>query len=416
MASVCLYFQVHQPFRLRRYSVFDTDHHYFDDLRNAEICRRVTHKCYLPAGRALLNLLRQHEGRFKFALSLTGTCLDQLEAFAPEVLDLFRELVQTGWVEVLAETYHHSLASLYSEEEFRAQVGLHRARVEGLFGVTPRVFRNTELVYSDELAPMVSAMGYEAILTNGAEKLPPHQSPNSPFWPVRMRGGPKLLVRNDGLSDDIAYRFSDPTWSHHPLMADTFAGWIDHLNTLAAPNEARCVNLFMGLETFGERQWAETGIFEFLKYFPQAMLSAGNGRNDFATPAEIAERYGPSMELAAPTVTSWADSERDVSAWLGNAMQSNAMNELYRLEGAVKGANDVELLEDWRRLTSSDHFYYMSTKFWADGAVHQALSPYESPYDAYINYMNVLDNLTSRLTVEGRAGGRARMLRGSAGR
>jgi alpha-amylase len=384
--------------------VFDTDQHYFDDIRNAEICRKVTHKCYLPAGRVLLQLIREHGGGgggggFRFAFSFSGVVLDQFEAFAPEVLDLLKELVGTGCVEVLSETYHHSLSFIYSRDEFRRQVEQHRRRVEGLFGVTPRVFRNTELIYNNDVAQVVAHMGYDAILAEGADQALGTRSPNLLYRPPSTNQI-KVLVRNYRLSDDVAFRFSNRSWAQWPLTADKFAQWVEQVNGGGGKN----VNLFMDFETFGEHQWAETGIFDFLRHMPGKVLASGN---TFLTPTQVMERYpsegdGAGGVIDVPNMTSWADSERDVSAWLGNAMQSNAMHELYKLEQAVKESGDARLLEDWRRLSTSDHCYYMSTKYWSDGEVHKYFNPYESPYDAYINYMNVLDNIASRVGATGR--------------
>lgn len=409
MASVCFYFQVHQPFRLRRYSVFDTDPHYFDDIRNAEICRKVTHKCYLPAGRLLLRMLREHNGQFRVAFSLTGVVLDQFEAFAPEVIDLFKQLVDTGCVEILSETYHHSLAFIYSRDEFRKQVELHRRRVEGLFGQTPRVFRNTELIYSNELSQFVAHMGFDGILSEGADQVLGTRSPNI-LYHGNLSPQLKVLLRNYRLSDDIAFRFSNRAWAQWPLTAEKFATWVDQVNFAnggvesggaAGQGVGKVCNLFMDFETFGEHQWADTGVFDFLKHLPAQLLK--DGRHDFLTPTQIVDRYGADGgPVDVPNMTSWADSERDVSAWLGNAMQSNAMHELYKLETPVKEAGDEILLEEWRRLTTSDHCYYMSTKYWSDGEVHKYFNPYESPYDAYINYMNVLDNIANRVGATGR--------------
>jgi alpha-amylase len=390
MASVCFYFQVHQPFRLRRYSVFDTDHIYFDDVRNADICRKVAHKCYLPTTRLLLRLLRAHP-EFKIAFSFTGTILDQFEAFAPELVDLLKSLVGTGQVEVLAETYHHSLSFIYSKREFAEQVGLHGSRIEGLFGVAPRVFRNTELIYSDAVAEAAKSLGMAGIVAEGSDLALAGRSPNAPF--VAPCGLP-VLLRNYPLSDDIAFRFSNRAWPGWPLTADKFAEWISNQGGSAN------VDLFMDFETFGEHQWAETGIFGFLEHLPAELLAKGN---TFAKPSEaLARGAAAPAQITVPALTSWADTERDTSAWLGNAMQSNALHELYKLEPAVKATGDEILLEDWRRLTTSDHAYYMSTKFFADGAVHKYFNPYESPYDAYINYMNVLDNIATRAGATGR--------------
>jgi alpha-amylase len=390
MPSVCLYFQVHQPYRLRRYSVFDTDRSYFDEAKNAEILRRVAHRCYTPANRLLLELIRGYEGRFRVAFSLSGLVMEQLERHAPEVLESFQQLGQTGCVEFLNETYHHSLAFLYSREEFREQVELHRRKVKALFGQDARVFRNTELIYNNDLGHFVSHMGYEGCLSEGADAVLGARSPNSLYRPPHAPNL-RLLLKNYRLSDDVAFRFSNRLWEQWPLNADKFAGWVNQIN-----GHGQVCNLFMDYETFGEHQWADTGIFDFLKHLPGAIVRASD-QNEFLTPSQVIDKHAPQGELDMPNMVSWADSERDLSAWLGNAMQSNALHELYKVEGALKEKGDAELLEDWRRLTSSDHFYYMCTKHWADGDVHKYFSPYESPYDSYINFMNVLDNIVARL-------------------
>jgi alpha-amylase len=389
MASVCLYFQVHQPYRLRRYSVFDTDRFYFDELKNAEMIRKVAARCYLPAAKMLLEMVRLHQGRFRFSLSFTGVLLEQLEKHAPESIAAFRALTDTGCVEILDETFCHSLSFLYSREEFRAQVEMHRAKIRELFDQLPRVFRNTELIYNNDLAHFVSHMGYDAILTEGADSVLGHRSPNYVYRPphnTRL----KLILRNHRLSDDIAYRFANRGWEHWPLTADKFAKWVNDVN-----GNGHLCNVFLDLETFGDHYDADTGIFEFLRHLPREVLR--NPDNDFLTPTQIIERHDAVSELDVPHMISWADPEPDLSTWLGNAMQSNALHELYKLEGLLKERNDADLLIDWRRLTSSDHFYYMCTKYWADGDVHKQFSPYESPYDSYINYMNVLDNVQARL-------------------
>jgi alpha-amylase len=389
MASVCFYFQVHQPVRLRRYSVFDRSGEYFDDQRNREICQRIAQRCYLPANEVIGELIRRYEGRFRVSYSLTGVIIEQLQRFAPEVLESFRKLAATGAVEFLSETYYHSLAFLYSREEFLQQVRLHRRLMENLFGQTPRAFRNTELIYSNEVARVAAALGYQVVLCEGADHLLGYRSPTYLYTPPD--GIPvKLLLKNYRLSDDIAFRFGNRNWSEWPLTADKFAQWIDRVN-----GHGYVVNLFMDYETFGEHQRAETGIFDFLRYLPEYVLETG--RNDFKTVSEAAAAYEASGEYDVPYMISWADTERDLSAWLGNAMQSSALHELYGLEEAVKRTGDPVLLRDWRMLQSSDHFYYMCTKYSADGVVHRYFNPYDSPYDSFINFMNVLDHLRSRL-------------------
>jgi len=389
MASVCFYFQVHQPFRLRRYSVFDSDPNYFDEYKNAEICRKVASRCYLPTNRLMLDLIRRYGQAFSVSYSITGVALEQLEKYSPEVVDSFRELVRTGQVELLAETYYHTLAFLYSREEFREQVIAHSAKIAETFGVRPKVFRNTELIYNNDLAHFVQAMGFSGILAEGADHILGYRSPNYIYRPI---GADRiaLLLKNYRLSDDIAFRFSDRNWSEWPLKAERFAQWVNEVN-----GNGYVVNLFMDYETFGEHQWADSGIFDFMYHLPEFVLKHAD--NNFMTLSRAAAAYAPVAELDIPHMVSWADVERDLSAWLGNAMQSNALHELYRLEEAVKASGDPLLLHDWRRLQTSDHFYYMCTKWFADGDVHKYFNPYESPYDSYINFMNCLDNVRSRL-------------------
>lgn len=389
MPAVCFYFQVHQPYRLRRYSVFDTDRHYFDENKNGEITRKVAQKCYLPASRMFGDLIRHHEGRFRFAMSISGIALEQFERHAPEVIEAFQQLAQTGCVEFLDETYYHSLAFLYSREEFRTHVELHRARIKALFNQEPRVFRNTELIYNNDVAHFISHMGYDGVLTEGADQILGDRSPNCVYRPPHAPNL-KLLLKNYRLSDDIAFRFSNRAWEQWPLTAEKFTGWINQIE-----GHGQVCNLFLQFETFGEHQWASTGIFDFIQALPGEILKQDHNR--FLTPSQVIDTFEPVGEIEVPQMISWADSERDLSAWLGNAMQSNALHELYKLENRLKEKNIPDLLTDWRRLTSSDHFYYMCTKYWADGDVHKYFSPYESPYDSYINFMNVLDNIQSRL-------------------
>ncbi|MDD4891572.1 MAG: glycoside hydrolase family 57 protein [Phycisphaerae bacterium] len=388
MASVVFYFQVHQPDRLRRYSIFDSDPNYFDDYRNGTICRKVAHKCYLPANKMFLDLIRQHGGRFRIAYSITGIALEQFGRYAPEVLDSFKELADTGCVEFLAETYYHSLSFLYDREEFMEQVRIHSKRIQETFGQTPKVFRNTELVYNNDLAHMVARMGYKGVVAEGADRVLGYRSPTYLYHPV---GEPSvtLLCKNYRLSDDIAFRFSNRGWSEWPLTAEKFAAWVHQVN-----GNGYLVNLFMDYETVGEHQWEETGIFSFFKHLPAKVFDFPD--DNFLTPSEAIDRHPISGEIDCPEMISWADTERDLTAWLGNAMQSNALHELYKLGQMVKATGDVRLIHDWRRLGTSDHFYYMCTKYFADGDVHKYFNPYESPYDSYINFMNVLDNLRSR--------------------
>lgn len=387
MASVCFYFQVHQPFRLRRYSVFDVDQNYYDDTQNGEICRKVARNCYLPANKLMLDLVRRYDGRFRLAYSLTGVAIDQFEAHAPEVLEGFQQLAETGCVEFLAETYHHSLAFLYSRKEFAEQVALHQARIRTLFGRDSSTFRNTELIYNNEIASAAHQLGFKTILAEGADHVLGYRSPDFVY---HAKNTPiHVLLKNYRLSDDIAFRFGNRSWPEWPLSPEKFASWISQVN-----GNGQTVNLFMDYETLGEHQWADTGIFNFVEKLPDAVFQAGS--NEFKTPCEVSSAFRPAGEFDSPHLVSWADRERDLSAWLGNAMQSNALQELYAMEPAIKAKGDELLLRDWRRLQTSDHFYYMCTKYYADGKVHGYFNPYESPYDSYINFMNVLDNLRSR--------------------
>jgi alpha-amylase len=389
MASVCFYFQVHQPLRLRHYTVFDADDQYFDDYRNAAICRKVASKCYLPANRLLLDIIRRYEGRFRIAYSLTGVLLEQLLSFAPEVLSTFDALAETGCVEFLAETYYHSLSFLYSRGEFIDQVNKHTETIESLFGKKPRIFRNTELIYNNDLAALVESLGdFDAILTEGADHILGYRSPNFVYRPKGC-SKLKLLLKNYSLSDDIAFRFSNRNWPEWPLTADKFARWVSDVN-----GNGNVVNLFMDYETFGEHQWQDTGIFDFMRHLPEKILEHPD--NNFKTPTEVVQCYQPVDTVDVPHLISWADIERDLSAWLGNAMQSNAIHELYRLEKNIKKTGDEKIITDWRKLQTSDHFYYMCTKYFADGDVHKYFNPYNSPYDSYINFMNVLGNLSNR--------------------
>jgi len=389
MASVCFYFQVHQPYRLRHYTIFDNEADYFDEAKNREICRKVATKCYLPTNRLLLELIRKHEGEFKVAFSLTGVVLEQFRDYAPEVLSSFEALAETGCVEFLGETYYHSLSFLYDRDEFARQIAAHQQLIEELFGQTPRVFRNTELIYNNALAAEVEQLGgFKAVLSEGADHILGYRSPDYVYRPPNTQHI-KVLLKNYRLSDDIAFRFSNRFWKEWPLGPEKFTQWVNAVN-----GNGYVVNLFVDYETFGEHQWEDTGIFEFLAALPSEILKHPD--NDFKTPSEVAEAYEAVGIIDVHNLISWADTERDLSAWLGNAMQHNAITQVYRLGDAVRRTGDADILRDWRRLQTSDHFYYMCTKYFEDGDVHKYFNPYNSPYDSYINYMNVLDNLRLR--------------------
>jgi alpha-amylase len=396
MASVCFYFQVHQPHRLRHYTVFDKDENYFDGHKNAAICKKVANKCYLPANRLLLELINHFDGRFRISYSITGTLLEQLQQYAPEVMSTFDALARTGCVEFLTETYYHSLSFLYSRDEFIEQVDKHTKTIENLFGQTPRVFRNTELIYNNDLAALIESMGrFDAIITEGADHILGYRSPNFVYRPKGCEKL-KLLLKNYSLSDDIAFRFSNRGWKEWPLTADKFSRWVNDVN-----GNGYTVNLFMDYETLGEHQWEDTGIFNFIRHLPEHILKHPD--NNFKTPSEVVRSYEAVGTIDVPHLISWADTERDLSAWLGNAMQSNVLHEVYKMEKKVKRVGDEKILSDWRKMQTSDHFYYMCTKYFADGDVHKYFNPYSSPYDSYINFMNVLNNLNLRCSIKEKA-------------
>ncbi|MCI6428653.1 MAG: glycoside hydrolase family 57 protein [Rikenellaceae bacterium] len=387
--SICLYFQVHQPNRLRQYRFFDIgkNSHYYDDFTNRTILRRIAQKCYLPMNELLLQQIEEQKGAFKVAFSITGTALEQFDRYCPEVLDSFKKLAATGCVEFLSETYYHSLSSLASESEFKHQVAKHKEAIEKYFGVTPTTFRNTELIYSDSIANMVGDLGFKTILTEGAKHVLGWQSPNY-LYKATTKKNQKLLLRNSGLSDDIAFRFSNKGWENWPLTTDKFVSWLKS-------GDGEIVNLFMDYETFGEHQAASTGIFDFMKYLPAAVLA--DGEFEFVTPARAARKHKPVAPLCIPDAISWADEERDTSAWLGNELQNEAFNKLYSLSEKLAILNDAELWSDFGHLQESDHFYYMCTKFFSDGAVHKYFNPYDTPFEAFINYMNVLSDFMLRV-------------------
>lgn len=391
MKSVCFYFQIHQPFRLKRYRFFDigSDHYYYDDYNNEEIITRIARNCYLPANNTILQMIKDTRGKFKVAYSISGIALEQMELYAPEVIDSFKELAKTGCVEFLAETYAHSLSSLLEDnDEFEKQVKSHVKKIQSLFGYKPTIFRNTELIYSDDIGERVANMGFKAMITEGAKHVLGWKSPNYVYC---CANNPrlKLLLKNYKLSDDVTFRFSDWSWNQYPLTADKFMNWIKE-----TPESEDVVNLFMNYETFGEMQSAGTGIFEFLKALP---YFADQMDIDFQTPSMVIEKRKPIDQIHAPYPMSWADEERDLSAWLGNELQRSAFDKLNAIGERVRLSNDRRLLQDWFYLQSSDHFYYMSTKYFSDGAVHSHFSPYDTPYEAFMNYMNVLSDFIERV-------------------
>ena len=384
MKTICLYFQVHQPWRLKTYRFFNMgkDHNYLDELTNRSIMQKIARQCYLPMNALLLKLIRENKGKFRCTFSLTGTVVEQFRAYAPEVLESFKALAETGCVEFLGETYSHSLAALASKEDFKEQVKLHTAMIRKEFGVKPTAFRNTELIYSDDIAEMVSGMGFKAMLAEGAKHVLGWKSPNFVYADAidqRLR----LLLRNYKLSDDIAFRFSNQGWSEYPLTADKYASWLSSEN-------GEVINLFMDYETFGEHQKASTGILEFMKALPAAVLKRGD--LEFETVTRAAQKHQPVSVLHCPHAMSWADEERDITAWLGNELQNEAFSKLYALKDKIKALKSADFDYVWNFMQTSDHFYYMATKWLSDGDVHSYFNPYGSSYEAFINYMNVLSD------------------------
>jgi alpha-amylase len=393
MKTICFYFQIHQPFRLKRYRFFNIgrDHYYYDDFSNEDILQQIAGRSFIPANRMFLDLINLYKGRFKIAFSISGVALDQLEIYAPEVIDGLNELAKTGQVEFLAETYGHSLASLADPIEFKLQVKQHADKIKLLFGQEPTVLRNTELIYSDEISEMAYDMGYRKMITEGAKHILGWKSPNYVYQSA-TEPEVKLLLKNSRFSDDIAFRFSNYDWSEYPLTAEKFIGWI-----AATPLEEQIINLFMNYETFGNMQPSHTGIFEFMKALPRF---AFENNIEFATPSEILDNHSPVGPISVSTPISWADEERDVSAWLGNKLQKSAFDTLYKYSERVRLCDDRKLKQDWLYLQTSDHFYYMSTKHFSDGAIHSKFSPYQSPYDAFNNYMNVLSDFIGRVKAQ----------------
>lgn len=393
MTSICMYFEVHQPMRLNRFSVFNigdnaSASNYFNNKLNHEIFEKVAKKCYLPTNNLLLNLINEFDGKFRISFSLTGTFVEYCERFMPSVIDSFKKLFATGAVDMIEETYFHSLSGLYDDlDEFEEQIMMHRQMIKRLFNYEPKVFRNTEAIYDNRIANKIGQMGYKGIITEGTEKILGWRSPNYLYRPINS--DIKVLLRNYSLSDDIGFRFSSRHWPGFPLTADKYARWMSRC-------EGDLINLFIDYETFGEHQWTETGIFDFLSHLPNEALK--HEQLDFVTVSEAIDRYQPVGEIDVPWAISWADADRDVSTWLGNDMQFACFNELKDIGKKLKKRGDEELLNVWRRLQTSDHLYYVSTKGLEDGDVHAYFSHYDGPYDGFINYMNVLQDLKQKIS------------------
>ena len=391
MKSVCLNFQIHQPFRYRKYRFFDigNDAYYYDDFANETFMRKVADQSYLPANKIILEQILKYKGKFKVTYSLSGVVIDQFKLYAPEVIESFAKLAATGCVEFLSETYANSMVSLNDKDLFESQVKAHDDLIEELFGRRPKVFRNTELIYSDELGDIVQKMGFEAMITEGAKHVLGWKSPNY-LYCNGLNPRLKVLMRNFRFSDDLSFRYGNKAWNEYPLTAEKYAGWM-----AALPKEEEVVNVFINYETFGQLQNKGTGIFDFLKNLPGAILKTG--QLQFATPSEVVDTLQPVSAVHVLYPISWADEERDLSAWLGNELQKEAFDKLYQLKGRMNLCHDATLLKDWDYLQTIDHFYYMCTKFFSDGEVHKYFNPYSTPYEAFINYMNILSDFKIRL-------------------
>ncbi len=391
MKSVCLNFQIHQPFRYRKYRFFDigNDAYYYDDFANETFMRKAADHTYLPANKIILDQIIKHKGKFKVTFSLSGTVIDQFKLYAPEVIESFAKLAATGCVEFLSETFANSMVSLNDKELFASQVKAHDDLIEELFGQRPKVFRNTELIYSDELGDLVQQMGFEGMITEGAKHVLGWKSPNY-LYCNQQNPRLKVLMRNFRFSDDLSFKFSNKGWNEYPLTAEKYAGWMTNL-----PKQEEVITIFINYETFGQLQKKSSGIFDFLKSLPDAILKTGELQ--FSTPSEVIENHQPVSAVHVLYPISWADEERDLSAWLGNELQKEAFDKLYQLKGRMSNCNDSTLLKDWDYLQTIDHFYYMSTKFFSDGEVHKYFNPYSTPYEAFINYMNILSDFKIRL-------------------
>lgn len=391
MKTICLYFQIHQPFRLKRYRFFNIgyDHYYYDDFANEDIMQRIAERSFVPANRMMLELLQQYKGKFKVAFSISGTALEQLEIYSPEVIDGFKELAKTGGVEFLAETYSHSLASLIDPVEFEIQVKAHSRKIENLFGQKPKVFRNTELIYSDEIADIVDKMGFRGVITEGAKHILGWKSPNYLYQSI-TNPRVKLLLRNSKFSNDISYRFANYNWNEYPLTADKFINWLG-----ATPDNEQLINLFMNYEVLGNLHNKSTGIFEFFKALPVVAMQRGIS---FSTPSDVLNTLKPVDSISVTEPISWSGEESDLTAWQGNIMQEECLQELYKISERVRMTESRRIKQDWSYLQTSDHFFYMSTKILGDGP--SPFSPYPSPYEAFNNYMNILSDFIERVEAE----------------
>ena len=390
MKSVCFYFTIHQPYRLKRYRFFDigNDHYYYDDFADDDIITRLANTSYIPMADTLLDMIKKTNGGFKCSICISGTAIEQLQMYVPEFIDKLRQLADTGCVEFLSGTYAHSLASLEDPEEFLREVKMHDDLIQSLFGKRPTVFANTELIYDDDIALLIKSMGFNTAVTDGAKHILGWKSPNY-VYSAATAPDLKLLLTNDKLAEDISRNFNNPEWDEYPLTADKYIRWIASL-----PEEEQVINLYLSMDTFGSFLPGYTGIFDFMKALPAFGKESGV---EFTTPSDVVAKLKPVGELSIPYPISDIDEARDVSAWKGNELQREALNKLYGVAERVNMCSDRRLKQDWEYLQSSDHFYYMSTKNMADGADHAAFSPYDSPFAAFTKYMNVLADFLVRV-------------------
>ncbi|QZE14254.1 glycoside hydrolase family 57 protein [Halosquirtibacter laminarini] len=391
MKKISLYFQIHHPFNLRKYRFLDigNDHYYFDDYHNESEIQNMASSIYLPNNDRLKRLIETHDGNFKVAFSISGTTIEMFEKYCPVVIDSFKELVETGCVEFLAETYAHSLSSVKDENEFKRQVEQHRSKIESLFGQTPKVFRNSELIYSDEIGSVVASMGFDGMITEGAKHVLGWKSPNFVYC-NSLNPRLKILLRNYKLSDDIRFKFSNTEWSEYPLTPEKYVSWIK-----SSGDTEEIYNICFDYETIGKQNNKESGIYDFVDSFVDLVVS--DKVLEFDTPSNVIDRLQTISSVHVPYPISWSDEERDLSSWMGNDLQNEALNKLYDIAPLLQESGNAEMLEIWNYIQSSDHFRYMSTKWFSDGEIQMKENPYDSPYDAFINYMNVLNDFKIQL-------------------
>jgi alpha-amylase len=384
MKNVCLYFNLHQPNRLKPYDFFKIghDHFYEDDDMNKDFLDKISNDCYLPMNAIMMENINRLGKNFKFCLSLSGTLIEQMENHRPDVLKSFIELSKTGQVEFIGQTFYHSLAYLNSLPEFERQVKKHIAKIEEHFGQTPKVFRNTGMIYCNDLAGRLENLGFHGVMTEGLPQYLQDRSPNYLYTAPHTKKI-KTILKNYKLSADFTHRFADQSWNEYPLTAKKYANWIAN-----APGD--CVNIYMPYETFGQHLSPETGAFDFIKKLPTELK---NQEVNFLTASDQVEQLSIKGVFDVHLPVSWRDSEKDLSAWSGNNMQKEAMQKLYSLEKTVISSKDEDLIHVWSKLQTSDHFYYLNTKTAKDGETRDYLSPYDSPYSGYIHYMNALADL-----------------------